>query len=227
MTGGGDSKYFSELDSHFYSLLSLSPTLLVIPLAEEDDDFEYSLERITESFSSIHFEEIKMCTDLRALNWDYLESFDAVYIDGGNTFKLMESIRQSHLYELLRRFLHRGGIINGDSAGAIIMGSHLETAHFGEHGDENDSELISYQGLNLIGDLAIHCHYNKSEDSEIRDFVSECGLPVLALTEETGLSLEENVIKVFGFAQATLFGLEKMITIKVGEKFCLDSETFY
>ena len=35
LTGGGDSKYFLEIDKHFISLLGETPTLLYIPLAQK------------------------------------------------------------------------------------------------------------------------------------------------------------------------------------------------
>jgi dipeptidase E len=198
LSGGGDSRHFVELDKHFLSLLSDNPTLLLIPMAGEPDTYDDALDRIVDTFSTIHFENIEMCLQLESLDWDYLQTFDAIYIDGGNTFRLMDQVRKSHFYELVRKFIHHGGVINGDSAGAIIQGSHLETAHFGEHGDVNEAELISYQGLNLLGEVAIHCHYEESEKEQIADFVHEYGLPVIALNEAAGIAIVDREVKVIG-----------------------------
>jgi dipeptidase E len=169
LSGGGDSEYFVELDKAFLNHLSNNPSLLLIPMAGEAGNYKDALERIVETFSTIDFENIEMCLELETLDWDYLKKFDAIYIDGGNTFRLMDQVRKSHFYELIRKFIHKGGVINGDSAGAIILGSHLETAHFGDAGDENETELISYQGLNLLGDIAIHCHYEDTEEHQIQE----------------------------------------------------------
>lgn len=217
MTGGGDSEHFEEIDQFFINQLSTDPYLLFIPLAGDPDTFSDGLERIQETFSTIEFERIEMCLDLEELDWEYLQKFDAVYIDGGNTFTLMEEIRNTHFYELLHRFLHHGGVVNGDSAGAIILGSHLETAHFGETPDENETEVISYQGLNLLGPYAIHCHYEENESEEVQEFVKEFGFPVIALHETTALSIEDNILKVIGKNSATLFLHEGNMKISPGD----------
>lgn len=218
MTGGGDSEHFEEIDQYFISLLGEDPRLLFIPLAGDPESFEDGLERIQETFSTIQFHQIEMCLDLEELDWESLQTFDAVYIDGGNTFTLMEEIRNTHFYELLHRFLHHGGVVNGDSAGAIILGSHLETAHFGETPDENETEVISYQGLNLMGEWAIHCHYQQEEEDEVLEFVREFGFPVLALHEETAVAIEKRNVQVIGKAAATLFTEEEIIILPPGSQ---------
>ena len=222
MTGGGDSEHFRQLDQHFISLLSKEASLLFIPLAGEPEDYNDGLERIQQTFSTIEFENIEMCLDLDTLTWDYLAEFDAIYIDGGNTFKLMDAIRRSHFYELTRQFLHFGGVINGDSAGAIIMGSHLETAHFGDMGDENESGLKCYQGLNFLGDIAIHCHYQPGpEEEEIARFVDDYGFPVLALREETGVYIGDGMLHVIGETPATYFSPLNTHVVEPGQMFPL------
>jgi dipeptidase E len=219
LSGGGDSEHFTQLDHHFLSLMPSNPQLLLIPLAGESDTYGDCLERIVDTFSSIHFENIEMCLEINDLNWDYIKSFDAIYIDGGNTFKLMNDIRTSHFYELLHRFLQQGKIINGDSAGAIILGSHIETAHFGLNGDENEVDLISYQGLNLLGNIAIHCHYNPTNDEEeIMEFVQTYGFKVLALTPSTGISIIDGVINVCTKTAAFYFTGTEKIKIDQGSK---------
>lgn len=219
VSGGGDSEHFVELDRHFLSLLPKNPTLLLIPMAGEPETYDDALDRIVETFSSIHFENIEMCLELETLQWSYLQQFDALYIDGGNTFRLMDQVRKSHFYELLRKFIHQGGVVNGDSAGAIVLGSHLETAHFGDEGDENETELISYQGLNLLGDIAIHCHYKESERDQINQFVQEYGLPVIALNEAAGISICDQVIQVFGQQSVYYYTEEFIYQMQPGEAF--------
>jgi dipeptidase E len=221
MSGGGESEGFLKLDAHFLTLLPNNPSLLLIPMAGEPDTYDDALERIVDTFSTINFENIEMILDLSTLDWECLKNFDAIYIDGGNTFRLMDQVRKTHFYELLRKFIHKGGVINGDSAGAIIMGSHLETAHFGDEGDENETELISYQGLNLLGDIAIHCHYKESEEQQIQSFVEEYGLPVIALNETAGISIENDNLKILGNCEVHFYHLNKKIVLQPGELFRL------
>ena len=214
ISGGGESKHFRQLDKSFISILGPNPNLLFIPLACASDHWDDGLERNAATFSTIHFENIEMCLDLGGLCWQSLNNFDAVYIDGGNTFQLMSKIRQTHTYELLNRFIHHGGVINGDSAGAIVMGSHLKTAHFGDAGDHNHAGLTSYQGLNLLGQWAIHAHYSKSEDAEIEHFVTEYGFPVIALHDTAGAFIDDRSLTVVGNSEVTLFHHDRKEILK-------------
>lgn len=221
LTGGGDSEHFEKIDSLFINQLGDNPSLLFIPLAGEEQNWQNGLERIQETFSTINFNNIEMCLDLEQLDWDYLSKFKAIYIDGGNTFQLMSKIRHTHTYELFHKFLHHGGVINGDSAGAIVLGSHLETAHFGDIGDDNDVGVISYQGLNYLGKWSIHCHYNEAEDQEIQQFVMDYGLPVIALFENSAVNIQDNLLTVVGEANVFIFLDDKKLTVPVGQSFRL------
>lgn len=221
MTGGGDSHHFEEIDSHFIKQLGKNASLLFIPLAGKKRTWKNGLVRIQDTFSTIHFDNIEMCVDLSKLTWKKLSKFDAIYIDGGNTFQLMDMIRDTHFYELLHQFIHHGGVVNGDSAGAIVLGSHIETAHFGLHGDENKAGVISYQGLNLLGGWAIHCHYKKSENKEIKKFVKDYGFPVLALHEESAVFVKNGRLKVIGKKSITVFTPLKTTIVKAGESYKL------
>lgn len=221
ITGGGESKHFFEIDQYFIEQLGDKPRLLYLPFAQKKKRWKDGHERISQTFSSISFSKIRMCKNLKTLDWSTLKKYSAIYIDGGNTFELMHQIRDTHAFELLRRFLHHGGVINGDSAGAITLGSHLETAHFGDIGDENSTSLISYQGLNLLGDWAIHCHYQESENKEISDFSKTYGFPVLALSENTAVAINNKQVRVIGEAPLVIFDQEKIDYIIPGDSFTL------
>lgn len=222
LTGGGDSQYFEAIDAHFISLLGSDPSLLFIPLAGDESEWNNGLERIKETFSTISFDRIEMCLDLSQLDWEYLKNFSAIYIDGGNTFDLMDKIHHTHTYELLHRFIHHGGVINGDSAGAIVLGSHLETAHFGETPDVNETDVISYQGLNFLGKWAIHCHYEENENDEILEFVKTYGFPVIALHENSAVFISDREIHVIGENKINLFTFNNIQIIQPSESTLLN-----
>jgi dipeptidase E len=95
-------------------------------MAGEPSTYNDALERIVETFSTMNFENIEMCLNLEELNWDYLKKFDAIYIDGGNTFRLMDQVRKPHFYELIRKFIHFGGVINGDMRYLFVFHNDLK-----------------------------------------------------------------------------------------------------
>ncbi len=50
-----------------------------------------------------------------------INDYDALYLSGGEPKYLMDSINNSNLYNKIKDFIDRGGIIIGQSAGAMIF----------------------------------------------------------------------------------------------------------
>ena len=50
-----------------------------------------------------------------------LNYYDALYLSGGEPKNLMDSINNAHLFNDIKRFIDSGGIIIGQSAGAMIF----------------------------------------------------------------------------------------------------------
>ena len=61
----------------------------------------------------------------------------------------------------------------------------------------------------------------QSEDREIIRFVSEYGFPVIALHEESGVYINQNILMVIGEAPVTLFSHKQKIVLKVGSTYNL------
>lgn len=59
-----------------------------------------------------------------------LRASDVVYLAGGNTFYFLDALRRSGLFEELRAFARRGGVIAGLSAGALILTPHIGLAGY-------------------------------------------------------------------------------------------------
>ncbi|MEO0337442.1 MAG: hypothetical protein AAF202_13695 [Pseudomonadota bacterium] len=68
-----------------------------------------------------------------------------------------------------------------------------------------------------MGDFAIHCHYQSAEKNQIAAFVKEYGLPVIALDETCGVSIEEGEIKVIGHTKADVYFQERVVELAPGQ----------
>ncbi|EFH85043.1 Type 1 glutamine amidotransferase-like domain-containing protein [Ktedonobacter racemifer] len=69
--------------------------------------------------------------DIECDNVSQLKEYDIIYIGGGNPFYLLEHLRNSGADEVITRKAASGGMIVGVSAGAIVLGPHLEIVqHF-------------------------------------------------------------------------------------------------
>ncbi|WP_236809547.1 Type 1 glutamine amidotransferase-like domain-containing protein [Bacillus glycinifermentans] len=75
-----------------------------------------------------------------------MDRFSAVYIGGGNTFRLLKHVTDTRFNDILQSYAKRGGIVYGGSAGAIILGKHIMTC---SHMDDNNVGLNEFDGWGL------------------------------------------------------------------------------
>ena len=224
LTGGGEQEDFKGLDRLFLEKLPKGAGILLVPLAVDEDEYEDALLRVEECFGgSSKVDKIELCEDVNKYSFDDLKGFDAVFLEGGNTFQLIQAVRQTSFFDNLEQFLLDGGHIYADSAGAIVLGAHVRTAFLGEDADEDFEKLQDYRGLNLIEPYAVHCHHESSDQDSINDLMYETGTPILALAEPCGVFIEAGKLKVFGKAHLEIFTFTGMHKILVGSE--VDLET--
>lgn len=221
ITGGGDSDYFKKIDRQFKKLLPAKSNIFLVPLASSRKNHAYCLHRIKETFSQLNFNHIKVCSNLKSLDYGLLTLFHAVYIDGGNTYKLTKLARESNFQKQLKKFLDEGGVVNGDSAGGILLGKYVDTAKIGDIADRNTVRLTDFSGLNLLKGWSVHCHFHpETEMGEVSDYVKERG-KTLALTDKTAIYLNGKEGKVIGRGDLYIFKKKHVEIVRPGERFSL------
>jgi len=223
ITGGGESENYRDLDKHFLANFGKNNNLLLLPMANDQEDFEDCLERIEATYQDLgHKGAVELLEDLTQFSLNQLANYPAIYIDGGNTFTLIEQIRNNSFIDCLKKYSQNGGIIHADSAGGIILGAHVKTAFIGEDSDDNQEKTQNFSGTGLLKDWAIHCHYDPHEDELLQDIVYESGLPILALSEYTGVYIEDHELSVFGQQDLSVLNMMGKKLIPVGTKIALD-----
>lgn len=88
-----------------------------------------------------------------------LRSADAVWIDGGRTFRFMDRFERTRAAEALADVLERGGVVGGSSAGCQVIGDLLVRGN-----PATNSELThpSYlQGLGLLPGVVLDAHFRE------------------------------------------------------------------
>ena len=81
-----------------------------------------------------------------------IKKYDALYLSGGEPKNLMDAIIKSNNYEIIKKFIDNGGIIIGQSAGAMIFNKNYLDTTTGEL-------LIMENGFDYY-DKIIVPHYN-------------------------------------------------------------------
>jgi len=198
LSGGGDAKDSFELDKKFFALLNNNSKILYIPIALGRDKIGY--EACYDWFSTIisrHSleKDIDFTMLLEDDNIPNLNGYNAIYVGGGNTYRLLDYVYRKNFIKNFLDFIKSGGIIYGGSAGAIIMGKDIRIVE-----EENDKNYQNFLGLNLLEGKSVKCHYEDNFDLEIFSFVQKIGSQVLALPENAGLILDANskVIEIIG-----------------------------
>lgn len=219
LTGGGEQENFKELDRHFIDTLMNDAKILIIPQACEEDEYENILERLEESFKSEKIHSFTLCMAPESIEWDELSTYDVIMIEGGNTFKLINAIRETPFFALLKKFAFtENKSIYADSAGAILLGCDVKTAFLGEDGDEDHHKLQDYRGLDLIEPWSIHAHYEAEDFEQLENLLYDSGNPIIALSEASGVLIEDGKIISLGYADTELITFSGKETLKFDEQ---------
>lgn len=212
LSGGGDEKQTFKLDSIFLKNIQ---SILYIPVAWPTDDFERCLIWFSNMISLHKKMKITMLADLnRKVN---LNGFDAVYIGGGNTFKLLKKVKESGFDKKLVEYYKNEGIIYGGSAGAIILGKDISTALLCKDKDANLVGLKNLNGLNLIYDMDVQCHFESGQIKEHQQHIRKTGRNIIAIPEESALLIENNNCKAIGEKPITIIKKDTWIEYKVNQ----------
>lgn len=218
LTGGGDQENFVALDGHFIDSLPDKAKILILPQASEEDEYEDVLERIEQCFEHKKIESFELAYEPANMSWEELEKFDAIMIEGGNTFKLISEIRESSFFDLLKKFAQNNKIIYADSAGAILLGSDVKTAFLGEDGDEDHQRLQDYRGLDIIEPWAVHAHYESDDLDDLENLLYDAGNPIIALAEPAGVLIEDGKIISLGHTPVELITFSGKETLNFDEQ---------
>ena len=95
-----------------------------------------------------------------------LKPCDIVFVAGGNSFYLLEKVKESGFDKIIRKLVKQKNIFYiGSSAGAVIVGPSIEPIKKLDD-PSKASNLRSYEGLYLV-DFVVLPHYGKEKYKEI------------------------------------------------------------
>ena len=98
-----------------------------------------------------------------------LNDVDLIYVAGGYTYYLLEQMRNAGFDAVLAKFMERGGLYVGASAGALIAGPDIEPCSSLDDPKYGPS-LTSTKGLGLI-DIVPMPHYDMYERNSVIDTI--------------------------------------------------------
>ena len=200
LNGGGCGEQLKESYQLFKEKVDTNKPLLYVPLAMEKEKYSSCLEWILGELADFHFPKIDMITSATELCTKNLAEYAALFIGGGNTYKLLSELKSCNAFSKINAFLEEGGIVFGGSAGAILFGKTIDSCR---HADPNKVGLKEVAGFNKVFGAYIGAHYpndNPIKTAEATANFSNLSFdtPVIALPEEDTLVIDKNTVKVVG-----------------------------
>ncbi len=219
LCGGGSGKKIKKATIKFGSIIDRTKPLLYIPLAMKSERYDSCLEWIKEEMNIIDITNIDMVISGEDLYKKNFDNYSAIYIGGGNTYKLLKDIKENNCFDKIKKYIDNDGIVFGGSAGAIIFGKDIDTCKYED--DNSIIDLKDTKGFNALSEYSLLCHYNdniiKTKDNI--NYLKEysIGKKVLYLPEEDTIFVNGNDIELIGDKEYILFDNGNMITAKPGK----------
>lgn len=202
LCGGGSGEVAKKSTIKFGSVIDKTKPLLYVPLAMESYRYDSCLEWIRKEMSLIDVTNIDMVTSAKDLAGKNLNNYCAIYIGGGNTYKLLKDIKDSGSLKKIQQYINNDGIIFGGSAGAIIFGKDIDSC---KTQDPNDVQLAETQGFDVLSGYSLLCHLNRNDGIKFnRDKNSEYLIEfskdnkIIYLPDDDTIFVNDNKVTIIG-----------------------------
>ena len=196
------SGYLDHAENEIQSFLGGKSRVLFVPYAMYDRDAYAALAR--RRFAAMgHTLESAHEAD------SSIDRADVVFVGGGNTFRLLDSLYRQELLEPIRQRVGRGMPYIGSSAGSIVACPTLKTTK-----DMPVVEPPSFDALGLVPfQISPHyldpdpasTHMGETQEERIQQYLEENDLPVVGLREGAMLRIEGSTMVLKGRTAARLF----------------------
>ena len=199
------SGYLDQAEPEIRDFLASVKPVLFVPYALYDRD-EYAA-MAQDRYAKMGYEMTSVHTvsdPIEAVN-----NAEAIFIGGGNTFRLLNTLYQTNLLEPIRNRVNNGMPYIGSSAGSNVAGPTIKTT--------NDMPIIqppSFDALGLVSfQISPHyldpnpdsTHMGETQEDRIVEFLEENDTPVAGIREGAIIRIEKSVTILKGSRGARIF----------------------
>lgn len=213
---GGLEKDNRLLDKAFLELLGKkNPVITFIPSSSYLSEQEFrAFVKHYSKFKITRFIHFPVDVPFDKIIFQEVMRSDAIHLGGGNTFYFLNSLRKAKLLPELRKFVEKGGILTGLSAGAIMMTENIDMAAYPEFDrDENQVNIKNLAALNLI-DFFFFPHFKNSAryDVVFKKYSKKFKKVIYACPDGAGIVVNGEEVRFVGPCYAFMGGQKFQIS---------------
>ena len=199
------SGFLDHAEAEIRDFLGQVQRVLFVPFALQDQDGYASKVRDRLGLLGYDVDSIHQASDKQKA----VSDAESIFIGGGNTFRLLKSLYDFDVLELIRRRADEGMLYMGSSAGSNVAGPTIRTT--------NDMPIVeppSFDALGLVS-FQINPHYldpdlnskhmGETREERILQFLEENETPVVGLREGAMLRIENGTTTLKGSTGARIF----------------------
>jgi dipeptidase E len=193
--------YLDQPEPEIRSFLGGAKHIAFVPFAIHDLD-AYAA-KVRERLGRMGFEvhQVREPSDL--------DRAEAVFVGGGNTFRLLKALYETKTLEAIGRRVRAGMPYMGASAGSNVAGLTIKTT--------NDMPIVYPPSFDALGfvPFQINPHYidtdpssthmGETREQRIIEFLEENETPVVAIREGTAIKVEDGSTRLVGIKGARIF----------------------
>ena len=201
--------YLDHVEEEIRDVLGPARQVLFFPYALHDRDGYAGKAR--ERFAAMGYElnSAHSTDDPRKA----VASADAIFIGGGNTFRLLKALQDFALLEPIRQRIRNGAPYIGSSAGSNVAGPTIKTT--------KDMPIVQPRSFDALGlvpfQISPHFqdpdptskHMGETQEERILQFLEENETPVLGMREGAWVRAENGKVTLGGSNGARIFRREE------------------
>jgi dipeptidase E len=200
--GGG---YLDHAEKEIRNFFGTVRRILFIPFAQRNQDAYAALARQRLAAMGYELDSAHDAFDPKQA----VNAAEAVFVGGGNTFRLLKGLYDFELLPPIHRRVTEGMPYLGSSAGSIVACPSLKTTK-----DMPVVQPPSFDALGLVGfQISPHyldpdpssTHMGETQEERINQYLEENHSPVVGLREGTMLHVEQSSIVLKGITAARIF----------------------
>jgi dipeptidase E len=202
------SQYLDHAEQEIRDVLGTITRVLFVPFALNDRDAYADQARRRFAAMGYRLDSVHEAGDAKTAR-ARIDEAEAIFIGGGNTFRLLDNLYKFDLLLPIRRRVEEGMLYMGSSAGAVVAAPTIKTT--------NDMPIVQPPSFNSLGLIRfqINAHYldpdpnsthmGETREVRINQFHEDNETPVVALREGCMIRVEHGVHTLRGRTNARIF----------------------